>query len=48
MKIYLLTLDEEPMTDQSQDITKVQLNDPVSLLGLLRGMWMRAYLQEQK
>lgn len=48
MKIYLLTLNEEPMTDQSQDATIVQLGDPVSLLGLLRGMWMRVYLQEQK
>lgn len=38
MKIYLLTLNEEPMTDQSQDVTKVQFGDPVSLLGLLRGM----------
>lgn len=42
MTEYLFT----PTTHQRNDIAKVQLDEPVSSLGLLTGLWVRAYLQD--
>lgn len=35
-----------PTTHQRNNIAKVQLDEPVSLLGLLTGVWVRVYLQD--
>lgn len=46
-----LTSDRDPKTDQSTNLTKVQLGDQWLLLALLTFLWEipgRAYLQEQK
>lgn len=43
---YLLTLERKPIPDQSNDYTRGQLGEPVSLLGLLTGVWGRC-LQER-
>lgn len=45
MKICLLTAARELMMDQSIDITKVQIGDPLSLFGLFAKLWVRVYLQ---
>lgn len=44
---YLLIPDREHTINQITT-TKVQLDEPRVLLGLLKGVWMRGYLQQQK
>lgn len=43
----ILTLNREPMTDQSQDTTEVQCGGPMSSVGVT-GVWVRGFLQGQK
>lgn len=33
--------DRKPTTDQSNNIAKVQLHEPMNLLGLMTGTWVR-------
>lgn len=42
----LFTPDRAPMTQQTKGSTQVEFGEPMSLLGLLMGSWMRGHLQE--
>lgn len=47
----LLTPDRDwdPMTEQSTGTTKVQLGEPVSLIGVIyRSIWVKGYLEKQE
>ena len=44
--IYLLTTDQEPMTDQGTDSTKVQVDGPISFIELLTGIYIGAGVWE--
>lgn len=44
----LLNPDSQSRTDQGVDATQVPLGEPCVLLGLLTGIWVRGYLQEQQ
>ena len=48
MSSSLLTPDSESTKEQSTDTIKVQLEEPMSFIGSLTGIWVRGYLQEQK
>lgn len=39
---------KESIINQSTDTTRVQLDEPISLLELLPGIWVMGYLEEQK
>lgn len=45
---YLLIPDRVRMADQSNVNIKVQLGEPLLLLGLFSRAWVRDYLQEQE
>lgn len=40
--------DREPMADQCMDTTKVQFDEPRSLIRVFTGIWVRGFLQKQK
>lgn len=39
-----LLLDREPTIDQSMATTQVQLGEPVSFIGVSKGVWVKDYL----
>lgn len=46
MNIYLLNPGRKPTTDQSDNTTKVQLSEAMTLLGVFKGVLVRGYLKE--
>lgn len=48
MHKHRLNPDREPTTEQSKDITKVQIGEHWVLLELPTGLWAMGYLQELK
>lgn len=48
MSSSLLTPDSESTKEQSTDTIKVQLEEPMSFIGSLTGVWMRDCSKEQK
>lgn len=39
--------DRNPRTNKSNHFTSVRLGGPVSLLGIIRSIWLRGYLEER-
>lgn len=48
MNKCLFDLDRESMTVQNMDTTKDQLGEPMNVIGVTSGVWVRGYLKEQK
>lgn len=47
MSKCLLTSNRQSPTNPNKDSTKAKLSEPITLLGLLKGVWVRGYLQDQ-